>query len=223
MSFGGMWLATRWLEPVARRTDVGRFERGQEYFIEGRVKSIEIYKGKIEATVEGTKLYKVTIEAGPFSTEELKIINEELRKLNKLSNISELTSNDLRRIEKELNDKGLSLLPKTIKYSCTCPDDVKPCKHIMAVMLASGALFIENLENYFKFRDFYKTEDIKEQKISYVSVFEYMITEEDIIEGFEEIREKVIRIFPPLKDEEIDKIMKKLAKKSSEILKTIEQ
>src|ERR1700730_13618414 len=78
--FGESWWAKRWIG-VLESFDIGaRLGRGRSYARRGQVLSIDIDKGKVEATVQGSrpKPYEITIEVKALSAADWKKLVQEL-------------------------------------------------------------------------------------------------------------------------------------------------
>lgn len=197
---------TSWIRSITSKADPARRRRGKEYFEDGRVKSLKIRKGKISAIVKITRDYKVSIKAPIFTAKENKIISKELSKI--------LKSNDFPlKVEEELAFNDLSLIPKRIGYSCSCPDYERPCKHIIAVALASAEAFKENIRNYLLFRGFdaEKIFDIKD----------YIKDKEEIESEFTKIIKEISREYDASDLGELEKIYEKISKKINKLLKSL--
>ncbi|THV42140.1 hypothetical protein [Glycomyces buryatensis] len=97
--WGQNWLNIA--EPVLRKADSGRLERGLAYATPGRVPEPEFEPGRALATVDGsgTSRYRVEI---------------------------------------------ILPGPDRIEAGCDCPDPVRPCKHVVAVVFRIGRIIDED-------------------------------------------------------------------------------
>lgn len=135
--FGRTWWAKRWIEILESFDSDERLSRGRSYARRGNVLSIEIRKGAVHASVQGThaRPYRVTIELPPFTADQWRQVIAALAGqalfAAKLS-VGEMPPE----IEEAFEGAGLSLFPREaedLKTACTCADPSNPCKHIAAV------------------------------------------------------------------------------------------
>jgi uncharacterized Zn finger protein len=136
-SFGKSWWAKRWLA-VLESFDLGaRLSRGKSYARRGQVISLHVAKGAVTAKVQGSqaKPYAVTITITPLSDNDWQKLAHRLRSQAIFS--AKLLSGEMpNEIEAVFKEAGLSLFPSKgsdLHTSCSCPDWVRPCKHVAAV------------------------------------------------------------------------------------------
>lgn len=117
-----------------------RLPRGRTYVRNGSVCHLGIRKGKVEAMVSGSDLYRVTV--GITSLTKKKWNTLKRRCTGKIGSLIELLqgnlSEEIMAIVVDRKD-GLFPLPGEIKYECNCPDWAGMCKHIAAIMYGIGA------------------------------------------------------------------------------------
>ncbi len=117
-----------------------RLPRGRTYVRNGSVCHLGIRKGKVEAMVSGSELYRVTVD---ITTLKMKRWNRLKRRcMGKIGSLIELLQGKLsEEIMSNVIDReqGLFPLPGEIRYSCSCPDWAGMCKHIAAVIYGIGA------------------------------------------------------------------------------------
>lgn len=117
-----------------------RLPRGRTYVRNGSVCHLGIAKGKVEAIVSGSKLYRVAVTVSPLKKAKWTKLKQ--RCTGKIGSLIELLQGKL---SEEImgtvtdRDDGLFPLPGEIKYTCNCPDWADMCKHIAAVMYGIGA------------------------------------------------------------------------------------
>lgn len=139
------WWSKRWIA-VLESFEIGaRLGRGRSYARRGQVISISITKGKIEASVQGSRPipYQVTIRINPIPERQWAMIAQELSgqalfAAKLLSGIMPET------IETIFHQAKCSLFPerhKDVVTECSCPDWSNPCKHIAAVYYLVGEEF----------------------------------------------------------------------------------
>jgi len=130
-----------------------RLPRGRTYVRNGSVCHLSIRKGKVEAMVSGSELYRVTV--GITSLTKKKWNTLKRRCTGKIGSLIELLqgnlSEEIMAIVVDRKD-GLFPLPGEIKYGCNCPDWAGMCKHIAAIMYGIGARLDSQPELLFTLR-----------------------------------------------------------------------
>ncbi|RKY15697.1 MAG: hypothetical protein DRQ55_19220, partial [Planctomycetota bacterium] len=117
-----------------------RLPRGRSYVRNGSVCHLSIKKGKVEAIVSGSKLYRVNIDIKTQS--KAKWMELKKRCTGKIGSLIELLQGRLSaEIMSTVTDRehGLFPLPGEFRYTCDCPDWADMCKHIAAVIYGIGA------------------------------------------------------------------------------------
>ena len=117
-----------------------RLPRGRTYVRNGSVCHLGIGKGKVEAIVSGSELYRVRVDITPLAKKKWDRLKQECT--GKIGSLIELLQGNLSgEIMNTVTDRkhGLFPLPGEIKYTCNCPDWADMCKHISAVMYGIGA------------------------------------------------------------------------------------
>ncbi len=117
-----------------------RLPRGRTYVRNGSVCHLGIRKGKVEAIVSGSDLYRISVDIKPQS--KAKWTKLKKRCTGKIGSLIELLQGKLSdEIMSTVTDRehGLFPLPGEIRYTCNCPDWADMCKHIAAVMYGIGA------------------------------------------------------------------------------------
>lgn len=130
-----------------------RLPRGRTYVRNGSVIHLNIEQGKIEALVQGSSLYKVSISIKSVEDAKWqKILND---CSGQIDSVIELLQGKLSNaVMKAITDKqyGLFPKPKEISLNCSCPDWADMCKHVAAVLYGVGARLDEEPELLFKLR-----------------------------------------------------------------------
>lgn len=136
--FATNWWAVRWIEIFEDAAGYSnRLGRGRSYARKGQTVDINIEKGKVTASVQGScsEPYDVTIKLKPIAKKEWKKITSAVS--TRVYYAAKLMSGQMPEdIEDLFEEFGLSLFPdesKQIKTNCSCPDWANPCKHIAAV------------------------------------------------------------------------------------------
>ncbi|MDP2905936.1 MAG: SWIM zinc finger family protein [Candidatus Omnitrophota bacterium] len=130
-----------------------RLPRGRSYVRNGLVVHLYADKGRIEALVQGSSLYKVKIEIKRLDSKKWKSIIRNCS--GQIGSVIDLLqgrfSSGVMRI---ITDKyrGLFPLPNEISLNCSCPDWADMCKHVAAVLYGVGNRLDHEPELLFKLR-----------------------------------------------------------------------
>jgi uncharacterized Zn finger protein len=144
-AFAKNWWAQRWLAVLENFNLGNRLYRGRSYARRGQVLSIDIRKGKVLSSVQGssTTPYKVSITMKGLQVKDWKkmadAISAQAIYAAKLLN-GEMPQD----IETIFDQKKIALFPRRLadlKTECSCPDWSNPCKHIAAVFYLIGEEF----------------------------------------------------------------------------------
>ncbi len=130
-----------------------RLPRGRSYLRNGSVVHLDLEKGKIEALVQGSSLYKVQIDISAVSQKKWQAISRKCS--GEIASVVELLQGKLSSsVMMTITDKeqGLFPLPEEIKLNCSCPDWADMCKHVAAVLYGIGARLDHEPELLFKLR-----------------------------------------------------------------------
>jgi uncharacterized Zn finger protein len=130
-----------WCDNLERYSDFEtRLPRGRSYVRNGSVVHLSIARGKVEAMVSGSRMYKVRIEIAVAAPKRWQAICKDCT--GSVGSLVELLQGKLSKsvMERVCRDAdGLFPAPKEIKLSCSCPDWADMCKHVAAVMYGVGA------------------------------------------------------------------------------------
>lgn len=154
--FGQSWWAKRWIA-VLESFQIGqRLARGRSYARGGQVVSINIEKGSVTASVQGSrpKPYDVEIHVKALSGAAWKKLAKNLSAQAIFA--AKLLAGEMPQdIENAFKEAGLSLFPgklNDLRTDCSCPDWSNPCKHIAAVYYLLGEEFDRDPFLIFKLR-----------------------------------------------------------------------
>jgi uncharacterized Zn finger protein len=143
-----------WCDNLEAYSDYeNRLPRGRTYVRNGSVLDLQIAAGKIEALVQGSDLYKVTIRISSLCPQRWHDFKECCS--GKVTNLLDLLQGRLSKdILAEITSHGNGLFPspKEIKLSCSCPDWADMCKHVAAVLYGVGARLDGKPELFFTLR-----------------------------------------------------------------------
>jgi uncharacterized Zn finger protein len=130
-----------WCDNLERYSDfANRLPRGRTYVNNGSVIDLQIARGKVEALVSGSEIYRVKIDIAVAAPARWKAICADCA--GSVGSIVELLQGKLskhvmERVCREAD--GLFPAPKEIKMSCSCPDWAGMCKHVAATLYGVGA------------------------------------------------------------------------------------
>lgn len=117
-----------------------RLPRGRTYVRNGSVLHLKVGPKRIDALVQGSELYEVTVEVAPLPKPRWKSIVATCG--GQIASLVELLQGKLSAGVMTVvthPDKGLFPAPAQIEMRCTCPDWATMCKHVAAVLYGVGA------------------------------------------------------------------------------------
>ena len=143
-----------WCDNLEAYSDFeNRLPRGRTYVRNGSVIDLQLAAGKIEALVQGSSLYKISIGIAPLPPKRWKEFTKACA--GKVTNLLDLLQGRLSKdILADLTAHGTGLFPAPteIKLGCSCPDWAEMCKHVAAVLYGAGARLDEKPELFFTLR-----------------------------------------------------------------------
>jgi len=144
-----------WCNHLEKFSDYeNRLPRGRTYVRNGSVCHLAISKGKVEAIVSGSELYRININITPLSVNKWKNVRKQCA--GQIGSMLELLqgrfSDNVMEIVTDQN-KGLFPKPSEINLACDCPDWAEMCKHIAAVLYGVGARLDHQPELLFLLRN----------------------------------------------------------------------
>jgi uncharacterized Zn finger protein len=131
-----------------------RLPRGRTYARNGSIIHLCVEKGKIDALVQGSSLYKIKIGVKPVNYQKWKRILKECS--GQIDSVVELLQGKLSSgVMKTITDtkNGLFPDPNEITLNCSCPDWADMCKHVAATLYGIGSRLDTAPELLFKLRD----------------------------------------------------------------------
>jgi uncharacterized Zn finger protein len=143
-----------WCDNLDRYADfANRLPRGRAYLRNGSVLDLAITRGRVEAYVAGTMLYRVTIGVAPLArTRWRRIVTRCTGRIGSLVGL----------LRGELSDQALGVLtharqglfpePREMTFDCSCPDWATVCKHVAAVIYGVGIRLDARPELFFVLR-----------------------------------------------------------------------
>ena len=143
-----------WCDNLESYSDfANRLPRGRSYVRNGSVIDLQITRGKVEALVQGSELYKIAIGFKPLAAKSWQDFKH--RNAGKVTNLLDLLQGRLSKdILADITAPGTGLFPapKEIDLDCSCPDWADMCKHVAAVLYGVGARLDEKPELFFTLR-----------------------------------------------------------------------
>ena len=130
-----VWWRKQWISWLEELRLGARLGRGRNYAQQGQIKSMTVDVGNIAAVIQGasTDPYTVSVSMDPIAPETAEAIFEE----HPLLAAQILTHSLPHSFEDFLKARGATLFPlgrSNIRFSCTCKDWTRPCKHIAAAL-----------------------------------------------------------------------------------------
>ena len=143
-----------WCDNLERYSDfANRLPRGRTYVSNGSVVDLQLARGKIEALVSGTEIYKVKIDisvAAPARWEAICVdCAGSVGTLVELLQ-GKLSKHVMERVCREAD--GLFPGPREITMTCSCPDWAGMCKHVAATLYGVGARLDSQPDHLFTLR-----------------------------------------------------------------------
>ncbi len=143
-----------WCDHLESYSDyANRLPRGRTYVRNGSVLHLAVGPGRIDALVQGSELYEVSVNVTPLARPRWKGVVDACS--GKIDSLVELLrgklSDGVMRVVTD-RDKGLFPAPSQIRLECSCPDWAQMCKHVAAVLYGIGARLDERPELLFTLR-----------------------------------------------------------------------
>jgi len=143
-----------WCSHLERFSDfANRLPRGRTYVRNGSVCHLSIGKGRIQAIVSGSELYRILIDIKPLPAAKWKRLREQCT--GRIGSLLELLkgrfSDQVMQTVTD-RDQGLFPSPREIRMQCSCPDWAGLCKHLAAVLYGVGARLDHQPELLFQLR-----------------------------------------------------------------------
>jgi uncharacterized Zn finger protein len=130
-----------WCDNLERYRDFAhRLERGRSYLRSGSVIDLQISAGRIAASVTGSSLYSIEIDIDAVEGDAWRAIRRDCA--GSIGSLVDLLGGKLSEpvMARLCADRiGLFPAPKSIRFTCSCPDYAIMCKHVAAVMYGVGA------------------------------------------------------------------------------------
>lgn len=137
---GESWWSQRFLAVLETFDSGFRAERGRDYARRGRVRNLSVEPGELRAVVQGSRRmpYSVRVTYPVVPPEDW--LRVERAMADQALFAARLLAGELPPEAVEVfTSCGVALFPddgSRFRSSCTCPDDVNPCKHVAALFYA---------------------------------------------------------------------------------------
>ena len=135
--FGESWWAKRWIEVLESFGLGARMQRGRRYARMGQVLAVEVDKGRVSASVQGSRPTPYAVTIAVKSIPEAAWSKVAASVAGQAIFASKLLGGEMpNEIEDAFRGCGVSLFPESyrdLRTDCSCPDFADPCKHIAAV------------------------------------------------------------------------------------------
>lgn len=153
-----------WCDHIEQLADFeSRLAKGKSYVRNGSVCHLEIREGKVLATVAGSEVYDITVEIQPLKPTRWEAIKRQCA--GQVGTALELLQGRFSdQVMRVLTDPNTGMFPSTDEFDldCSCPDFVRLCKHLAAVLYGVGARLDRAPELLFQLRGVDPTELIDE-------------------------------------------------------------
>ena len=130
-----------WCTHLEKFSDyANRLPRGRTYVRNGSVVDLQITPGKIQARVQGSSLYSVTISITKMERDHWqKLCGSCAGGIDSLVELLQgrLSTGVMERLCH--HTEGMFPSSRHIRLDCSCPDDARLCKHLAAVLYGIGA------------------------------------------------------------------------------------
>jgi uncharacterized Zn finger protein len=149
-----------WCDHIEGLADFdSRLPRGRTYVRNGSVCHLQIAKGRIDAHVCGSELYTVGVDIEPLSKKRWLEIKQSCA--GQIGTALELLQGKFSdAVMRVLTDPQRGMFPSSDDFDldCSCPDYVRLCKHLAAVLYGVGARLDTQPELLFTLRGVNPTE-----------------------------------------------------------------
>lgn len=153
---GETWWSRHFLELLESLGMGGRLDRGRRYARQGQVISLDVERGAVTASVQGSRARPYQVRIAVTKLDEAQWRRVEAALVERALFAAKLLSGEMpHEIEEAFAGCGLSLFPGSIRElrtSCSCPDRANPCKHVAAVYYLLGEAFDDDPFLIFRWR-----------------------------------------------------------------------
>lgn len=149
------WWGKAWNDNVESYADYdNRISRGRSYVRNGCILDLQIGRAGIDALVQGTETYKVSIEIELLDKNKWQKIHDNCQ--GELSSLQALLDGKFPQALGEIftnQEDGLFPTLSEISFRCNCPDWAGMCKHVAAVLYGVGVRLDSDPTLFFTLRD----------------------------------------------------------------------
>jgi uncharacterized Zn finger protein len=144
-----------WCANLERYSDFrNRLPRGRSYVRNGCVLDLRIERGAVNALVSGSSVYRVQVKITPIPAQRWKAVCRDCAgAIDSLVELLEgrFSEETMERLCRE--GTGMFPLPSEMRFTCSCPDSARMCKHVAAVLYGIGARLDKKPELLFELRE----------------------------------------------------------------------
>lgn len=144
------WFLKEWLAYWQVNSTSSRWHRGRTISQQKQRVDVHISAGKVRTSMKGSEIYQQEIRCSPLDSAQ----REQIKNLfiEQPSLIMKIYTKEMHEAFAEIACLSSLLSIPPLHLSCTCPDEVVPCKHLVASAFAVGEVFEENPYQYVIFR-----------------------------------------------------------------------
>ena len=150
------WWGKSWNRNLERYADYeNRIGRGRSYVRHGAVLDLRIRAGEATALVQGSRSQPYSVKISIKELAASRWNNIKSTCAGKLASLPELLAGQFPRALGEIfmeEGKGLFPAPTEIRFSCSCPDWARLCKHVAAALYGVGARLDDDPGLFFTLR-----------------------------------------------------------------------
>jgi uncharacterized Zn finger protein len=150
----GTFWGKAWCDNLEAYSDFeNRLPRGRTYVRNGSVIDLQIAQGRVTALVNGSELYRISIDIKPLAKPLWRDLLSACA--GQIDSIIELLQGRLSAAVMKIvtrRERGLFPTPKQIEMDCSCPDWAGMCKHVAATLYGVGARLDQKPELLFLLR-----------------------------------------------------------------------
>lgn len=120
----------------------------------GAVIDLKIAQGEVRALVSGSDVYEVEVGVVPIPPQRWKAVCQDCS--GAIDSLVDLLQGRFSKATMERlcrESAGMFPFPKEMKFSCSCPDSARMCKHVAAVLYGVGAKLDRQPELLFTLRN----------------------------------------------------------------------
>lgn len=145
----GTWLTKHWLHEWEKLSTPARWQKGRTVYQQNLILDMHVKEREITSTVKGGEGYRQRITCKELEKGKMREIREAI-----LKNPSLVMLIYFKSIDKEMVQEPLRSLffHYDLSFTCSCHDEVVPCKHLVGLSMAYASEMERSPERYVMFR-----------------------------------------------------------------------